>query len=75
MNYRINFQEHREQHKLHRQRFIRLQRLIFAIFFGITFMSIGYFIVSGIIVYKLIDNPEMIGEWFNRLLTGLGMEL
>lgn len=47
------------------------QRVVIGIIVCIALFIILSWVLTGFIAFKFIDNPEVIGDWFNRLISGL----
>lgn len=47
-----------------------VEKMAMGVIIATVVLMILAFIVNGIISYNLITNPEMIGEWFSKLLSG-----
>ena len=46
----------------------RFERLVTGFIFFVFFLIIIYLISYILVAYKVVQNPEMIGEWINRLI-------
>lgn len=47
----------------------RFKRLVIGFIIFVFVLTIISYVFYGFITYKLVENPEMIGEWINKLIT------
>ena len=47
----------------------KFERLVIGFIIFVFLLTIGCWIGYGFIAYKVVENPEMIGEWINRLIN------
>jgi predicted cation transporter len=48
-----------------------VNRIVFSIIIFIAFLTILSTVFTGVVIIKFFENPEMIGDWINRLISGL----
>jgi len=47
----------------------RFERLVIGFITFVFVLTIISYVFYGFIAYKVVENPEMIGEWINRLIN------
>lgn len=69
MRNRFSFDERWEQEE---RKFKIFEHFVIGFIIFVVLLMIASLVLYGFFAYKLIENPEMIGDWFNKLITSFG---